>query len=208
MAITSYSTLKTAMAGWLDRSDLTSTLDDFIDLAEAQIARDLRVSAMVSALDETIASGVITVPAGFLGFTSVYIDGSTTQPLRVTSADSIYRDYPLRSSDSKPKYIAQEGTSFIFGPYPDSAYNVKGGYYAKLSPLGDGTGGTVTTNYLTDEAPDLLLFACLRESYRYLMDHEKAEYFNGLAGRALMEANERDKGARFSTRIPMSTVAR
>ena len=41
MAITTYSELKTAIADFLARDDLTSQIDTFIDLAESRISREL-----------------------------------------------------------------------------------------------------------------------------------------------------------------------
>ena len=42
MAITTYAELKTAIANWLNREDLTSVIPDFISLAEADFNRKLR----------------------------------------------------------------------------------------------------------------------------------------------------------------------
>ena len=46
MAITTYSELKTSIADYLNRSDLTSIIPTFISLAEAQINRDVRTWQM------------------------------------------------------------------------------------------------------------------------------------------------------------------
>ena len=48
MALDTYANLKTEIANYLNRTDLTSYLDTFIDLAEARHARDLRVREMES----------------------------------------------------------------------------------------------------------------------------------------------------------------
>ena len=42
MGITSYSTLKSAIADWLLRDDLTAVIPSFISLAEADISRKMR----------------------------------------------------------------------------------------------------------------------------------------------------------------------
>ena len=42
MALTNYSELKSSIADFLNRDDLTSVIPTFISLAEAQFARDLR----------------------------------------------------------------------------------------------------------------------------------------------------------------------
>ena len=62
MAITTYSELKTAIANFLARDDLTSVIPDFIQLAEATMSRELetrsqekRATATLTADDEYIA---------------------------------------------------------------------------------------------------------------------------------------------------------
>tara|TARA_R110002126_G_scaffold101090_2_gene232962 strand:+ start:154 stop:333 length:180 start_codon:yes stop_codon:yes gene_type:complete len=46
MALDNYSNLKTSIANFLARDDLTTEIDDFIDLTEADFNRRLRVRAM------------------------------------------------------------------------------------------------------------------------------------------------------------------
>ncbi len=41
MAINSYSTLQTAIQDWMDRSDVSGDVADFISLAEARFNREL-----------------------------------------------------------------------------------------------------------------------------------------------------------------------
>jgi hypothetical protein len=43
MAITTNAELESALAGWLDRSDLTARIPDFVTLCEARVNRKLRV---------------------------------------------------------------------------------------------------------------------------------------------------------------------
>lgn len=160
MAIDSYSTLQTAVSNRLHRTDLTSLIPDFIALGEARIYRDLRIRCMETALSSTIASGVIAVPTGYVELKHAYIDGSPSGKLTRKNADFIYFNYPTRSADGKPKYIAREADNFIFGPYPDSAYTVKGIYYKRLDALSDSN----TTNWFITNAPDILLFAALYEA--------------------------------------------
>ena len=46
MAIGTYDELKTAVANWLDRDDLTDRIPEFISLAEARFNRVLRLRSM------------------------------------------------------------------------------------------------------------------------------------------------------------------
>lgn len=169
MSITNYSELKTAVSNWINRSDLSSYVADLVMLGERRIYRDLRIRAMETALNSAIASGVLAVPATYVQLKSARIDGTPVQPLTRVSVDQIYHQYPVRSSQGVPKLIAREGSNFIFGPYPDSAYTVKGIYYARLSALSDAN----TTNWFTDNAPDLLLWAALAETEAFLKNDSR-----------------------------------
>jgi hypothetical protein len=95
-----------------------------------------------------------------------YIDGTPMGKLQRKDAEWIYHHYPTRSADGKPKFIAREADNFIFGPYPDSAYTVKGVYYKKLDALS----ASNTTNWFITNAPDLLLFAALCEAEPFLVN--------------------------------------
>lgn len=165
-AITDFATLKTEVAAWLNRSDLTNEVPGFIQLGEFRVYRDLRVRQMETALSAAISSGVLAVPSGYLEMKFAYVNGSPMRKLERKDAEWIYLNYPTRSSDGTPKFFAREATNFIFGPYPDSAYTVKGVYYKKLDALS----GTNTTNWLITDAPDLILFASLCEAAPFLQD--------------------------------------
>ncbi len=46
MAISSYTSLKSAVADWLDRTDLTNQIPDFIGLAEIRHRRDFKIRSL------------------------------------------------------------------------------------------------------------------------------------------------------------------
>ena len=47
MSITTYSELKTAIANWLNRDDLTAVIPDFVSLVVADLNRKLRHYKMI-----------------------------------------------------------------------------------------------------------------------------------------------------------------
>jgi len=62
-------TLRTGVADWLNRSDLTDTqIDQFIEIAEARLYEDLRVPTLevTEAFSVAVANSSITIPAGFI----------------------------------------------------------------------------------------------------------------------------------------------
>jgi hypothetical protein len=169
-AITDYDSLVQTVADWLHRdnspADLGPFVTTFVQLAQERIYRELRVAEMEETFSSTMSAGVIAVPTGYIELKNAYLDGSPVQLLKRKDVEWIYRNYPTRSSDSAPKFIAREKTNFIFGPYPDSDYTVKGTYYKQLDFLS----GSNPTNWLITDAPSLLLFASLCEAEPYLQN--------------------------------------
>lgn len=195
MAITTYAELKTAVANWLNRSDLTTYIPDFIALGEARIYRELRIRTMEASINSVIASGVIAIPSDYVELKYAYVDGTPVQYLKRTNAQTLIEQYPTRSSDSKPTNIATDAGNFIFGPYPDSAYTIKGTYYKRLTALSDSN----TTNWFITNAPGILLFAALSESEPFLKNDERvqlwqAKYEQEKNGIEREEMNERFSG--------------
>lgn len=202
MAITSYSTLKTAVADWLARDDLTSYIPDLITFAEARIYREMKVRQMETALSSAIAAGVLTVPTGYTQMKWAYVNGSPTSPLTRVSLEQLYSQYPTRSSGGKPRYFAREAETFVFGPYPDSTYTIKGVYYKKLTVLSDSN----TTNWLITDAPDLILFAALVEAKIFIMDDPRITLWNARYEAARAAITQQDRDEEFSGSV-MSPIA-
>jgi hypothetical protein len=173
MAIDSYTTLQTAVSNWLDRTDSTGIVPDFISLAESRIYKDVRIRDMEAAISVTITGGLAAIPSDFLESKYFYINGSPIRKLEQRDTDWIFENYPTRSSDSKPYYYGIDGSNFVFGPYPDvESYVLNGTYYKRLSALS----GSNTTNWFTSNAPDVLLFASLVEAAGYYDDPRIAQW--------------------------------
>ena len=73
MALTTFAGLKSSIADWLNRSDLTTQIPDFIALAEADFNAKLRIRQMEQIDAITIDSETESVPTGFIGVRSLYI---------------------------------------------------------------------------------------------------------------------------------------
>lgn len=169
MAITDYTNLKTSIAAWLAKDNLTAYIPDFIVIAETRIYSELNTRGMETAISETISSGVVAVPSSYKQMKHLYVDGSPVKRIFRRGSDWVYEKYPTRSADAKPSFFAREGSNFIFGPYPDSDYTIKGIYYAKPDNLSDGS----PTNWFTTNAPDLLLYGALIAAEPFLKDDER-----------------------------------
>lgn len=161
MAITNYTSLAAALPAWLDvgTADVSSVIADLIDNGEKRIFREVRVPEMEASLSSAISSGVISVPSDYVELKFAYVDGTPTQYLQMVSPSYIYERYPTRGAEGMPIVMARDGSNFIFGPYPDSNYTIKGTYYKRLAAI-----SATSTPALVTANSDLYLYACLVES--------------------------------------------
>ena len=166
MALSTYSELKTSVADWLNRADLTSTVPDFISLAEAQIERKLRTRQMIVRADATIDTEYSAVPADFLEVKSLKLQTNPVTPLQFETIDSLDNLQSQYASSSKPRYFSIVGGQIRTVPLPDGEYSAELTYYAKLSKLSS----TNTTNWLLTAAPDVYLYGALLQAAPYLKD--------------------------------------
>lgn len=198
MSITTHAELKTAVSNWLKRSDLSSYLDDLVMAGEKWIMRKVRATEMETALSTSISgSGTATAPSGFLGFKYSYIDGSPTRKLVTRTPAQIFERFPNRSSDSKPEWIGYDAGSFIFGPFPDSTYTVKGTYYKRHGPLSSGVYDLFTNN------PDLFLFAALAESEPFLKNDKRVALWMSKRDAIAKDINDEAVGITGSGELAM-----
>jgi hypothetical protein len=155
---------------------------------------------METAYSDTISSGVIAVPSTFVAWKHVYIDGTPITTLQAKAASWLYTRYPTRSSEGKPKFIARDAGNFVFGPYPDSAYTMKGTYYARLTSI------LTSANALFTQNPDLYLFAALAELEAFKKDDKRVELWMTKRNQILSDVNGEDRAEEFSGG-PLTMVA-
>jgi len=165
MALTNYSTLKTSIANWLNRSDLTDEIaDDFIKLTEADFNSKLRVRKMVAQTSFTIDSETEALPTGFLQVRDIYIlNGNTKVPLTYTTPSQMDSTVGT-STTGLPNSFTILGDTFRFSPKPDASYTAFINYYKSFDALSD----TTTTNYILTTHPAIYLYGSLFHAANFL----------------------------------------
>jgi hypothetical protein len=158
MALTTYSGLKASIADWLNRSDLTNQIEDFIGLAEADFNAKLRIRQMEQIDAITIDSETETVPTGFIGVRSFYIlSAGTKYALEYITPHNMF-EIKAGSTTARPRVYTIESDnaaeSLRFGPAPDSAYTGYLSYYKRFPALSD----TSTSNYILTNHPGIYLY--------------------------------------------------
>jgi hypothetical protein len=197
-AISDYDSLIQTVADWLHRdnasTDLGNFVPTFVQLAQERIYREVRCRDMEASFSTAISGGVVALPTGYMELKNAYVNSSPVAVLAKKSAEWIYRNYPIRSSDSTPKFIAREGSNFIFGPYPDSTYTIVGTYYKQLTFLS----GSNTSNWLITTAPSLLLFASLCEAEPYLQNDPRVQLWEAKYMQVKTKLQNADDNEEFS----------
>ena len=74
-----YTELKTQITSYTKRADLEASIDTFIDFFEAHANATLRVAPMEVNITATPVSGLVTLPADYLGMRRVKSGTSTIQ---------------------------------------------------------------------------------------------------------------------------------
>lgn len=200
--ITNYATLVQAIQDFTHRADVAPYVDYFIQNAQEKIDDDIPannfgnfIRFQEATFTGTITAGTVGVPADWLAPDALeLVNGSAITPLEFVTKEVLYSKYPLRTADGVPAYMAREGASFIFGPYPNQGYNVVGTYYAKAALLTSGA----PTNWMVTNCPTLLLAACLIKSARFLKDPDSLTMWNQEYEDKLLSLILRDKSERYA----------
>jgi hypothetical protein len=205
MAIATYSDLKTKIADYLGRTDLTSQIPDFITFAENRLRRDLRIRQMLKLVNATMTANDATVslPNDFLEIRDIHLNTTPIYALEYLSPNIFYRNTDVTNTGVPRKYTVL-ADDFQFAPIPDSAYNVRMLYYAAPAYLSD----TNTSNAFLANCPDALLYAALGEAEPYLMNDERLATWAALYQRAIDSINASDDRGEYAG-VPLTmTLAR
>ena len=212
MALGTFTELKDAIADWLDRSDLTARIPDFITLAEARINRELRIRPMEvrSTMETTSGQQYFNLPGGYIQMRNIQLNTNPTAPLEYITPEMLDRLYGS-SATGKPRAYSLIGDEIQLAPIPDSAYTLEMAFYEKFTALGDGTSGTVTSNWLTINAPDILLYGSLMEAEPFIKNDERIAvwlqaYRDGIDKLQKADANDRHSGSAMRVRNIYSGV--
>lgn len=125
---------------------------------------------MVPGTDYTIAAGVLTLGSGAVAGQTLLIQYAPFENLTASNA-----------------------SSFIFAPYPDSAYTIQGTYYQNCPMLSS----TQATNWMVLNCPTLLHAACMIKAGEFLLNDQMVARWDTLYQPRLIALVNRDKAERW-----------
>ena len=182
--MTTYSELVTQIREYTETDSnvfTTVIVNDFIEHAELRIFRDVDLDVFRKYQTASLTSGDAFVgmpgatPSSFSFIRSVNIFSPSGSLGGLTDNERRYLEkkdttfmseyFPNRTSTGIPKYYANwDNDTIILAPAPNAAYTIELAYNAQETGLSSSN----TTTWVSNNAPGLLLYACLIEAFKFL----------------------------------------
>jgi len=192
MAITNYSELKSAIADFLNRDDLTSAIPTFIALAEAQMSRDIRSWRQEKRVQTTLDERYEALPSDFLEGRRFIL--GTGEQLRPISSEDMAKYRAENDIAEKPRFFYLSADQIEFYPTPTGTETLDMVYYGRVPSLTD----EAPSNWILDQFPDAYLYGALIHSSGYLQEDARATTWAQLYGSAVAGINRESDRGQFS----------
>ena len=196
---TTFTTLKEDIRRYLERGFTLASdaivyeqIPRLINLAERRIARELKVQGLINVITSTMQPGLAVYPKPDRWRTTVsfnYGVDNQYQQLFPRSYEYVRSYWPNRDETGVPLFYADyDYNNWIVSPTPDLAYPFEVLVYQLLPLLDD----TNQTNWLTDYAPQVLLYASLLEATPFLKNDERIAVWQSMYDRSAQALNGED----------------
>jgi hypothetical protein len=196
---TTFTTLQQDIRRYLERGFTLASdaivyeqIPRLINLAERRIARELKVEGLINVVTSTMQVGLAVYPKPDRWRTTVSfnygIDNQYTQ-LFPRSYEYVRSYWPNRDQTGAPLFYADyDYNNWIVSPTPDQAYPFEVLVYQLLPLLDDSN----QTNWLTEYAPQVLLYASLLEATPFLKNDERIAVWQSMYDRSAQALNGED----------------
>ena len=166
-----FAQLKTAIQDYTDNSETSfvNHLSDFIKAAEERIFKNVDLEIFRKNVTSSLTSSdkFLTIPTDYLASFSLQITTAGSEDFLLQKDVNFIQEYTANpATTGLPIYYAQfDVDNFIVAPTPNANFAVELHYYYRPASLNtDGSG----TTWISTNAPDALLYACLVEAYTFM----------------------------------------
>ena len=189
-----YDSLVSDLQLYAERSDdpFVAQIPRLIMMAENRLASEVRSLGFLRVATFSLTADVATYtkPARWRETTQLSISTSTGTKFLKSRGYSYCKSYwPDASVTEEPMFYSDKDYEhYTIVPTPDTAYSAEMHYYERPEPLSSSN----QTNWTTQYAPQLLLYATLLEAQPFLKLPERIAEFQGLYDRALQMVKAED----------------
>jgi len=193
MALSTYDELKTSIANWADRDDLTNFIPDFIALTEARFNRALRLRSMEQKQIAMTVGGQsnYALPVNYLQMREFRLNNNPTVSLTYVSPE-IFEAWNLGSG--VPKFYTIIANEIRIGPTPAGVYEMEMLFWRKFPNLSP----TVASNWMLLNAPDVYLYGSLLELEPFIQNDARIAVWNAGYSKAIEDIQLQDDKDRHS----------
>ena len=181
MATMTYSSLTQDLKDWMenDGTEFSNETDNFIGLAEQRIVRDIDPQAFTTSAYSSfnVNDRFVTKPTDALIIRHLlYLDSNSKRYFLEKKTDEFIYDYwPTSATTGTPKYWTDyNDTELLVAPTPSAALTIEMSYVQRLDTLSSSN----TTNWLTINAQELLLFGSLMEACTFSKSREDLQIYS------------------------------
>lgn len=199
-AAMTYNSLLSDARNYLERGGATDPivydqLPRLITLAERRIARELKIQGFQTVVTTALQANLAVYPKPDRWRDTISINigtgvnNNTHTPVFARAYEYIRSYWPDETATGTPEFYADyDYKHWILAPTPDAAYPMEVLYY-ELPPLLDDTN---QTNWLTEFAPNVLLYATLVEATPFVKDDGRVQLWQSYYDRSLSALNGED----------------
>jgi len=163
-------------------------LPRLITLGERRISRELKIQGFIRAVTTPLQAGVATYrkPDRWRDTVSMTLNGA---PIFARAYEYCRNYWPDEAQTATPQFYADyDYNHWLITPTPAADSNLEVVYYEQPRFLGE----DFQTNWLTEYAPDLLLYATLLEATPFLKKDERIGTWQQMYDRAAQALNGED----------------
>ena len=199
-AAMTFTSLQSDIRNYLERGGATDPIvfeqiPRLITLAERRIARELKIQGFQTVVNTTMQTNVAVYPKPDRWRDTISINIGTGTgnnnhtPVFARAYEYVRSYWPNETTTGQPEFYADyDYKHWIFAPTPDAAYPMEILYY-ELPPLLDDTN---QTNWLSEFAPNVLLYGSLVEATPFVKDDQRVQLWQSYYDRALSALNGED----------------
>jgi hypothetical protein len=174
--VMTYDSLTSTVLQYLERQDaaVVEAIPTFITLCEFEIAQEIKTLGQLTVANSTVTINEPTLakPARWRKTVSMSINnGTTMEPVFLRKFEYLKSYWPNVTETGLPKYYADtDYEHWYLAPTPSQAYTFEVLYYERIAPLSS----TNQTNWLTQYAPNAMLYGTLLQAMPFLKNDARA----------------------------------
>lgn len=153
-----------------DTAEFESAVIGAINRAEERILRDIDLAIWNETQSASTSNGVASFTKSFSGAPVQQIFFTASMDFATRRSLAFIRAY---GGSGVPKYFYEDATRIYWAPTPDNSYAYQTTYLSRPTPLSVSN----QSNWITENLADLLLYATLVESEKFLIAPERVQEF-------------------------------